>query len=877
MADDLSARHYSIQKPKTVTGLLSVGVVRPGDGRDSTLSNHSRRVSLRQDLLALVGLLLFLLTGHWAQLLGWQQPVGGDKTAFFFGRMSHYGDCLRQGELPTWNGHWGFGFAGFAESQCGVLYPPHLMLYRWLPAIAAFRWDFLLHRLLGALLAYASIRGLGLRPLGAWVATLALFGGGFAVGHLDHQWAVLAVVWLLPAVWATQQWLLFGRRTALLALPLILALQLLIGHFQIAFMTLVTAALYAAGIMITRWPRQLSPSTPLPLAVRGIGWLLAVGLGYGLAAVQLVPTWQLQQFLRSDGSASGWEYLSTHAQPPWLSANLVFPYLYFLEPLWRDVVWTPVHAAPEESLAYVGLLPLALALGGLWRGRRQPFVRCWAAILVVTWWLACGPFVPGFRWLTMVPGFSFFRAAGRWTLIQHVALGILAGWTIDRVSSSRRLLYWWLRLMLLAVVLAGLLSAWWYRFDRSARQGRPPPTLLAGLVHHLVPWDDGQTATRMVQDLARPRSWDAYTRTAWLKIGRPDHPARLIDLWPEVLRREALPSVVVLLAGLTIFGVAAWCSRRGRWAVVLLCLGDLWMFQAVFADKSAPIDRLTPPGPLLSRLAELPAGSRIDGPGGNLLMAWGLAPIRSYRTLDVPWPTALQQSVQVTVDKIIRGEDSVLSLTEQLLGLRAVVVSFAMSAGQAEPVQRPGTQIFDDGQLDWWLDGDCSYRDRLRAVGRQLRTAVFPVTDPKPAAIIVPREQLRATASQAKAPACYRGLYSAPTIAPAGTATFVRAGTSTRQWSVKTEEPALLVLGELYLPGWEATVTTKQAASPPNDASRVALARASHYWQAIPLDRAGEYSVVLEYRTPGLAIGIACSLLAGLVWIGLAGLCWWRR
>ena len=545
-ADDLSARHYSIQKPKTVTGLVSIGVVWPGDGRDSTLSNHSRRVSLRQDLLALVGLLLFLLTGHWAQLLGWQQPVGGDKTAFFFGRMSHYGDCLRQGELPIWNGHWGFGFAGFAESQCGVLYPPHLMLYRWLPAITAFRWDFLLHRLLGALLAYASIRGLGLRPLGAWVATLALFGGGFAVGHLDHQWAVLAVVWLLPAVWATQQWLLFGRHTALLALPLILALQLLIGHFQVAFMTLVTTTLYVAGIIITRWPRQLLPSTPLPLVFRGIGWLLAVGLGYGLAAVQLLPTWQLQQFLRSDGSASGWEYLSTHAQPPWLSANLVFPYLYFLEPLWRDVVWTPVHAAPEESLAYVGLLPLALALGGLWRGRRQPFVRCWAAILVVTWWLACGPFVPGFRWLAMVPGFSFFRAAGRWTLIQHVALGILAGWTVDRVSSSRRLLYWWLRLMLLAVVLAGLLSAWWYCFDRSARQGRPLPTLLAGLVHHLVPWDDGQTATRMIQDLARPRSWDAYTRTAWLKIGRPRSPSRLIDLWPEVLRREALPSVVGL-------------------------------------------------------------------------------------------------------------------------------------------------------------------------------------------------------------------------------------------------------------------------------------------------------------------------------------------
>ncbi|MCH7636361.1 MAG: hypothetical protein IIA12_01660, partial [Proteobacteria bacterium] len=176
------------------------------------------------DLIALLTLLPFLAAGHWDELLGRSQPVGGDKSAFCLGLMAHYQDCLHSGCLPLWNGRWGFGFPGLAESQVGALYPPHLLLYGFLPVLEAFRWDYLLHRLLAGLVAFACLRGMNLKPLGAWLAAMAYVGGGFALGHQDHQWAVLGMVWLPVAVWATHAWLTFGKRSAVLLLPLGLAM-----------------------------------------------------------------------------------------------------------------------------------------------------------------------------------------------------------------------------------------------------------------------------------------------------------------------------------------------------------------------------------------------------------------------------------------------------------------------------------------------------------------------------------------------------------------------------------------------------------------------------------------------------------------------------
>ncbi len=43
---------------------------------------------------------------------------------------------------------------------------------------------------------------------------------------------------------------------------------------------------------------------------------------------------------------------------------------------WRPLVWDPFYTSPEEHLAYVGLVPLLLAVRAIVRGRRgDPAMR----------------------------------------------------------------------------------------------------------------------------------------------------------------------------------------------------------------------------------------------------------------------------------------------------------------------------------------------------------------------------------------------------------------------------------------------------------------------------------------------------------------------
>ena len=89
-------------------------------------------------------------------------PVGGDVTQFFIGLMGFLGESLRAGRLPVWNDLWGYGFPGLAESQMGVFYPAHVVLYRWLDTETAYVVSLVLHTLWGGLGNILGARRLGI-------------------------------------------------------------------------------------------------------------------------------------------------------------------------------------------------------------------------------------------------------------------------------------------------------------------------------------------------------------------------------------------------------------------------------------------------------------------------------------------------------------------------------------------------------------------------------------------------------------------------------------------------------------------------------------------------------------------------------------------
>ena len=381
-------------------------------------------------LAAGLTVLIALLAWLWPIGIGGKMPVGGDVTQFFLGLMGFLSEALHEGELPVWNDLWGYGFPGLAESQMGVFYPPHAILYgRMFTDLlktqepfteAAYVASLVLHTLWGGLGAFWAARRMGVSGVGSALAAFAWSSSGFFLIHLAHPWGYTNGSWM-PWAWGLGWSILTpgGRipRMAPFLLSLVLVLQVLPGHFQLAFQTQVTLGLMVLWAILGRWIADLrrrrggttaDVEGPGPALRRAGAMILAVGVVFPMAAIQLRPTARLAEMA---GSQRDLEYLSGFAETPLHLVNFVAPGLFHRSPAWRPIAWDPFHTSPEECLAYIGLVPLFLAVMVMMREfRRDPAVRLLSGLALVTMFLSLGPYVPGFRFLIGVPGFSFFRA-----------------------------------------------------------------------------------------------------------------------------------------------------------------------------------------------------------------------------------------------------------------------------------------------------------------------------------------------------------------------------------------------------------------------------------------------------------------------------------
>ena len=109
---------------------------------------------------SLISVILFVVI--WTNL-GWfgRMPVGGDSSRFGLGLMADLSQAITQNRIPLWNSLWGYGFPALAESQLGVFYPPHIILYKCLPLETAYTFDMALHAVWAAVGAWLMARQSG--------------------------------------------------------------------------------------------------------------------------------------------------------------------------------------------------------------------------------------------------------------------------------------------------------------------------------------------------------------------------------------------------------------------------------------------------------------------------------------------------------------------------------------------------------------------------------------------------------------------------------------------------------------------------------------------------------------------------------------------
>ena len=434
--------------------------------------------------LATCGLALGLTLVFWLPIWNGAGFVGGDVYSYFFPQKVIYSEALQAGELPLWNDRAGFGYPLLAESQTGIFYPLNLLLYRMLDAHSAFHVSFLLHYFLAFVFASAAARRLGLSVLPSWLTALVYVYGWFPP-RTCVEWAILGGTWLPAALWCAESFLATRRWRFAIGLSGVLAVQLLAGHFQIAWFTLLLLAAYVPARVF--WfgndghplsadiqPAGTESRKPFSQPFR-LTFVVAVAMfcGLSLAAVQLLPTYELKQ--RSQRATVGKEHeLDFGAIPPWYWTQVFRPSHWYSPLTDREAAFAespPLgHSRTNSAEAhlYFGVAPLLLLVVSLLRSlisrrRDERAILFWSFVAAASWLYTSGWLLPLTRHL---PGFSYFQGAGRYGLLTTWAVALLAGSFLDRFLREPEISRTQMALLLVGSVWS--LSVWFLLGDDAA-------------------------------------------------------------------------------------------------------------------------------------------------------------------------------------------------------------------------------------------------------------------------------------------------------------------------------------------------------------------------------------------------------------------------
>jgi len=788
---------------------------------------------------------------------GW---VYGAADAAASDAFRQVGDAARRaGDYPQWNPYIFGGmptFGSLAYTQ-GV-YPPTVVLEALqrlgLPPLT---W-MLAHLLFGGLGVWYLLGRWQVPWPGRLLACVAFLWFARVVawgvhGHGTKLGAAMYLPWLVALTWVV---LTRGRLWAVALGALLLGLQLLRGHVQISYYTL----LLVGGLVVWHlaWPLR---SGPRPSLARRLGraglMVLLLGLGFAIGAALLLPVHDYAAIsTRGAGGASGgggsaWDYATSWSLAPEDLAAMVVP-----------------TAAGFGKATYLGRMPftdypnylgplLLLLAAAAWldRERRSLVAALWVASALAVL-LGMGRYSPGLYQLCYeaLPYFDKFRVPSMVLVVPALGVAALAALGLAAVGrlpeTRRRRLFGRAALGLLAVgllaALGSLAGTAAYRESLSALAGK-----------------SGKQAAPVILDAA-------------------------VELHRALLLRQGL---VLLAAG----GALLFAGRREdsgrRWlAPVLVVL--------VAIDLGSVARLVTHPERALVQVARAPDGSGRLMPAANLAHPW-----RDDGGGQVPGRLAEVLQQAVGHGRLLPLGADATSNAYMTAGIRSLGGYHPAKPAAAEAIRERLFGRLPAGNLARWLgasaitypgDLPAEALGLLRERGLDLvpegipagGTVVYRLADPLPRARLVDRWQpvavlpagdaleplLDALAAGERDPDGPVVLLAEPDPAPQTGASplpqpqFVRAGLDEVVLHTSAPRPALLLLADLWAPGWSVTV----------DGIAQPLLRADLVLRAVALP-AGEHEVRFAYHDPALRRGLLLAAvgLAGV--LGLLLLAWWRR
>ncbi|MFW6116205.1 MAG: YfhO family protein [bacterium] len=345
---------------------------------------------------------------------------------------------IAQGQLPLWNPYTEGGLPFVGNAQSAVFCPFSLVGYLF-PLYASYVVRAILRFLVAGIFTYVFARDIGIGVLGALLAMVTFTFSGPMVMWLGHPHSSV-IVWLPAILFTTERTLTKRSGSYVVACGVVIGAQFLGGHPETSFHVMLAWAVFTLYRIVSlegwhpaKWFLQLARTCGAAL------------LGVMVAAIQLLPF--SDALLRSATLPA--RTAKALVGTPWSIARLLFDWhewptaittllpQYFGTSL-DDSYWFP-HSNYMEQNAYVGILPLVLAIVTVLHNLRPPYskkrdqVLLFGSIAVISLGVALR--LPG---LNMIDALPLLRltANGRLRLIYAFAMAILSGFGMDEFSTE---------------------------------------------------------------------------------------------------------------------------------------------------------------------------------------------------------------------------------------------------------------------------------------------------------------------------------------------------------------------------------------------------------------------------------------------------------
>jgi hypothetical protein len=401
-----------------------------------------------KDWLAALFLITLPLVFFWRETLGWMTLGDQDAVFWFFPAYKYAAEQIRSGAFPLWNPYQYGGLPFFGEWQSGVLDPLN-WLY-WLGATSrtmTLSLELSFAIALVAMFCYARSLGFTRR---ASVFAAVIFGlSGFLVGRTLYP-GFLRIVALAPLVLCFIERLhQRGRWRDVVFGALIITWQVFAAHPQPLIYSSLLACAYALfKLRIADCGLRIGSNTDSHFfdgirnpqsAIRNyMRFLLQFSLmfiaGIGLAAIQLFPAFEFAS--KSVRQEWPFELFTLHSLHPASLLVTLFPFFHGSGRTIYQMQYWGSYWHHNEAQIYLGAAALALMLAGTiaaWRARYRVGMF-WSVVALVAVILALGKYSGLIaKLLYHVPLVSHFRSPNRHWMEVTMAVAVLAGYAVDRL------------------------------------------------------------------------------------------------------------------------------------------------------------------------------------------------------------------------------------------------------------------------------------------------------------------------------------------------------------------------------------------------------------------------------------------------------------